>query len=128
MEKSLKWVIAIMLIFFITLLTINLTRKSNKIEYLHYKVRVDSILNDTTHYYKLVDTLHNFNFFEINLRINTSCCYVIVHMKKNKMNYMLDYDLKYSFKIKHSSKQQDSAIMSNLYRLKQINFIAQSKN
>jgi len=127
MDKSVKWMITIVVLFLVTMLTINLTRRSNykkyindnpdKIEYLYYEVRVDSLYNDTTYFYKLVDTLDDFNFFEINLKINDSRCYVVTHTEKIIWNRILDSDLKYSFQIKNSVKQPDSAIMSNLYHL-----------
>jgi len=137
MDKSIRWMITIVVLFLVTMLTINLTRRSNykeyiynnrnKIEHVSYNVRYDSLFNDTTHYYKLVDTLNDFNFFEMNLRVKNTKCYVIAHMRKSTINYILDSDLKYSFTITSYNKQPDSAIIRKLHNLKHNTLISQSK-
>lgn len=134
MDKSMKWIIAIVIILLGTLLTINLVRKSNykkyiynntnKIEYVNYEIKQDSLRNDTTYHYELVDTINNYKFYK--LKYIKEKCYITYHMKHNTFNFILDTDLKYTFKVKNRN-ENDSLFFNQLDIKKDINYLSKKQ-
>ena len=130
MDKSVIKMLLFVVLFFGILLTIKTVRKNNyikyvcnnvdKIEYVSYNVRYETLFNDTTYVYKLVDTANSYNFFEFKFKERLCECYVIAHIQDRRFNYLLHSNLKHTFKISDLKNPTDSTIINELKGIKVI--------